>query len=256
MIGKIFYSLLISELYFSMFFYSDTFYPFKRGQRNFSDVIALFPKIISIPIATCFQIAFGTQLIFFLFQKIAYHYTLTNFCFQLIHKKNNFNFRKKKEIDPIDFVLLCFYCFNTLLVKYISPKIFQITQFNSDKDNVIYSISKKIKIINFFEVIYFFVTKKKFKYKHFYLRHPIIKNFTSKILSLFRMHRSYIRIPTCFFFFYWCLLLFIGMRSTKLYDSNNTTTKNIFHFFKNFFNLLKSCFKKNFQKLNIYQLKY
>ena len=99
MIEKFFYSLLFSELYFLMFFYSDTFYPFKRRQRNFSDVISLFSKIISIPIATCFQIAFqiafGTQLIFFLFQKIAYYYTLTNSCFQVIRKKNKFNFGKK-----------------------------------------------------------------------------------------------------------------------------------------------------------------
>lgn len=254
MIEKFFYSLLFSELYFLMFFYSDTFYPFKRRQRNFSDVISLFSKIISIPIATCFQIAFqiafGTQLIFFLFQKIAYYYTLTNSCFQVIRKKNKFNFGKKNKIDSINFVLLCFYCFNTLLVKYISPKIFQITQFNSDKDNVLYSKSKKIKIIYFFEVISYFVTTKKFKYKYFYLRHPMFKNFTSKILLFIKMHKSYIGIPTCFFFFYWCLLLFIGMRSTKLYDSNNITKQNIFHFFKNFFYLLKPYIKKKFQKSN------
>jgi len=237
-----------------MFFYSDTFYPFKRRQRNVSDVIALFSKIISIPIATCFQIAFqiafGTQLIFFLCQKIAHYYTLKNSCFRVIRKKNNINLGKKNEIDHINFVLLCFYCFNTLLVKYISPKIFQITQFNSDKDTVLYSKSKKIKIIYFLEVIYYFVTKKKLKYKYFYLKHPMIKNFTSKILLFVRMHRSYTSISTSVFFFYWCLLLFIGMRPTILYDSNTITKQNIFHSFRNFFYLFKLYFIKKFRKLN------
>jgi hypothetical protein len=147
---KTFYFLLFFELYFSLFFYSDTFYPFKQKQRNFSDVIALFSKIISVPIATCiqitFQITFGRQLIFFLFQKIEHYYTLTNSCFRFICKKNNFNLGKKKEINHINFVLLCFYCFSTLLVKYISPTIFQKTQFSPDKDNELYSKSKKIKI--------------------------------------------------------------------------------------------------------------
>ena len=64
------------------------------------------------------------------------------------------------------------------------------------------------------------------------------------------MHRSFIVIPACLFFFYWCLLLFIGMRSTILYDSNNITKQNIFYFFKNFFYLIKAYFKKKFQKLN------
>ncbi len=150
MIEKFFYFLLFYELYFSMFFYLDTFYPFNPRQRNFLDVIALFSKIISIPIATSFQITFGTQLIFFLFQKITHYHPLIYSVFRVICKKNSFNLGKKKEINHINFFLLCFYCFNTLIVKYVSPKIFLKTQFNSDKDNVICSKSKKKMKIKFF----------------------------------------------------------------------------------------------------------
>ena len=97
MIENFFYFFLFSELYFSMFFYLDTFYPFNPGQRNFSNVIGLFSKIISIPIATSFQITFGTQLIFFLFQKITHYYTLIYSAFRIICKKNSFNLGKKKK---------------------------------------------------------------------------------------------------------------------------------------------------------------